>query len=147
MSGEAVAFFSSGGYASTLGIGRAYAGEGLAFSLRLAAGAGLLSAPAFMLPGMAHFALTLVHGPGWDASLPIREQRLWDEHAAFMDSLVADGFIVVGGPLGSGEQTLHLVQADDPAQIEARVRQDPWAGLDMLRVGSIQPWALWLDGR
>jgi hypothetical protein len=96
---------------------------------------------------MAYFALTLVHGDGWDASRPIREQRAWDEHAAFFDGLVADGFIVVGGPLGNGEQTLHLVQADDAAQIEDRVRADPWAVMDLLRVGSIQPWALWLDGR
>jgi hypothetical protein len=40
---------------------------------------------------VANFALTLVHGPGWDASRPIREQRAWEEHGAFMDGLVADG--------------------------------------------------------
>jgi len=40
---------------------------------------------------MATFALTLVHGPGWDPGRPIREQPGWDEHAAFMDGLVSDG--------------------------------------------------------
>ncbi len=96
---------------------------------------------------MANFALTLVHGPGWDASRPIREQRGWDEHAAFMDGLVRDGFILLGGPLGSGERTLHVVEAADEDQIRRRVADDPWAKAEMLRVGSIEPWALWLDSR
>jgi hypothetical protein len=60
---------------------------------------------------MANFAVTLAHGPGWDPTRPIRAQDGWDEHAAFMDGLVADGFLIVGGPLGDGARTLHLVQA------------------------------------
>ena len=39
---------------------------------------------------MANFALMLMHGPGWDATRPIRRQDGWDEHAAFMDRLVKD---------------------------------------------------------
>jgi uncharacterized protein YciI len=96
---------------------------------------------------MASFALTLIHGPGWDASRPIREQDGWDEHAAFMDGLVRDKFIIVGGPLGSGDRTLHLVEARDDAEIRSRLAEDPWARAGLLLVGSIEPWALWLDGR
>lgn len=96
---------------------------------------------------MAYFALTTTHGPGWDSSRPIREQPAWDEHAAFMDGLVDDGFIVVGGPLGNGDRTLHLVAADGAGQIEARMAQDPWATMRLLEICSIEPWALWLDGR
>ncbi|HXW45526.1 MAG TPA: YciI family protein [Streptosporangiaceae bacterium] len=96
---------------------------------------------------MANFALTLVHGPGWDSSLPIREQDGWPEHAAFMDSLVDDGFIIVGGPLGDGERTLHVVEAADEDQLRRRVARDPWAVAGLLQVGSVEPWALWLDGR
>jgi uncharacterized protein YciI len=96
---------------------------------------------------MASFALTLVHGPGWDASRPIREQDGWDEHAAFMDGLVEDKFIIVGGPLGSGDRTLHLVEATDEAAVRSRLAEDPWAVAGLLLVGSVEPWALWLDGR
>lgn len=96
---------------------------------------------------MANFALLLVHGPGWDDSLPIREQRAWDEHAAFMDGLVAEGFIILGGPLGDGSRTLHVVEAVSERRVRERVAQDPWAALGMLEVGSVEPWALWLDGR
>src|SRR5215475_6542044 len=93
------------------------------------------------------FGVTLVHGPGWDPSRQIRTQDGWDEHAAFMDGLVDDGFIIVGGPLGEGDRTLHVVEAADERQIEARFGADPWAVAGLLRIGSIEPWALWLDGR
>ena len=96
---------------------------------------------------MATFAVKLVHGPGWDAGRPIRKQDGWDEHASFMDGLVDDGFVIVGGPLGDGEQTLHLVEAEDESAIRARLAGDPWASAGLLRVGSIEPWALWLDSR
>jgi predicted enzyme related to lactoylglutathione lyase len=96
---------------------------------------------------MAHFAVRLVHGPGWDPTRPIRRQDGWDDHAAFMDGLVNDGFIIVGGPVEGGEETLHLVVAEDENEIRTRLAGDPWASADLLRVGAIEPWALWLDGR
>ncbi len=96
---------------------------------------------------MATFAVRLVHGPGWDPARPIRSQDAWDEHAAFMDGLVDDGFVVLGGPVGDGEQTLHVVVAADENQVRARLAEDPWAQARLLQIGSIEAWALWLDGR
>jgi hypothetical protein len=96
---------------------------------------------------VANFAVTLVHAPGWDSSRPIRSQDGWDEHAAFMDGLVDDGFLIVGGPLGNGERTLHLMVAAGEDEIRARLAEDPWAAGGLLEVGSIEPWALWVDGR
>jgi uncharacterized protein YciI len=96
---------------------------------------------------MANFAVRLVHGPGWDSSRPIRSQDGWDEHAAFMDGLVDVGFIILGGPVGDGEQTLHAVQAADENEIRTRLAGDPWAAAGLLQVGTIEPWALWLDSR
>jgi uncharacterized protein YciI len=96
---------------------------------------------------MANFAVRLVHGPGWDSARPIRGQDAWDEHAAFMDELVDEGFIVLGGPVGGGEQTLHVVEAADENEIRTRLAEDPWALADLLRIGTIEPWALWLDSR
>jgi uncharacterized protein YciI len=96
---------------------------------------------------MANFALTLVHGPRWDPDRPIREQAAWAEHAAFMDGLVADGTIILGGPLSGGERTLHVVEAADEQAVRERLAQDPWATRGLLRVGSLEPWALWLGRR
>ncbi len=96
---------------------------------------------------MTFFALTMVHGPGWDPSRGIREQRAWDEHAAFMDGLVDDGFIVLGGPIGDGEQALLVAETTDEREIQARLGEDPWVLMGLLHIGAIQPWTIWLDGR
>ena len=96
---------------------------------------------------MTCFALTTVYGPGSDPSRQIRDQDAWNEHAAFMDGLVDDGFVLLGGPLGDGQRTLHLVEAADEHEIRARFGEDPWASMELLRIGVIEPWALWLDGR
>jgi uncharacterized protein YciI len=96
---------------------------------------------------MAFFILTLRHGSGWDDTRPIREQERWDEHAAFMDGLVDEGLILLGGPLGDGDRTLHVVQATDEAEVVSRWKPDPWAQDGHLEVGKIEPWRIWLDGR
>jgi uncharacterized protein YciI len=98
-------------------------------------------------PAMANFAVRLVHGPGWDPARRIRDQDGWDEHAAFMDGLVDDGFIILGGPVGDGAQTLHVVQAVDEDEVRARLGRDPWASAGLLRTGTIERWLLWLDSR
>jgi hypothetical protein len=92
------------------------------------------------------YAVTVEHGPEWDDSRGLREQDGWDEHAAFMDALVDEGFIVLGGPIGDGSRVLHAVFADDPATVEARLGADPWSD-SRLRIASIEPWTVLLDGR
>ena len=65
--------------------------------------------------------------------------------AAFMDGLVDDGFIILGGPVGDGEQTLHAVDAVDAAdknEIRASWDWDPWAETGLLQIATIEPWAL-----
>lgn len=97
---------------------------------------------------MPNFALTLVRGPSWDVSRGgIRDKVLWDEHAEFMDSLVAAGVIILGGPVGDGKQTLHVVEADDEDEVRQRLAEDPWAQAQLFGIGSIEPWALRLDWR
>ena len=106
-----------------------------------------MSVMARTLPGMPNFAVRLVHGPVWDSSQQIRDQEGWAGHAAFMDELVDDGFIILGGPVGDGEQTLHAVEAADEDEIRARLAADPWAAAGLLRIGTIEPWTFWLDSR
>jgi uncharacterized protein YciI len=98
---------------------------------------------------MPVFAVTLENGPNWDGSKGRREQEAWEEHAAFMDSLVDDGFLILGGPLGDveGERTMHAIEAADEQEIRERFAQDPWAPMELLRIAKIEPWTIWLDGR
>jgi hypothetical protein len=96
---------------------------------------------------MAIFALTMVNGPDYDSSRPRREQRGWDEHASFMDGLVDDGFVILGGPIGDGEEVMLVVEANGEPEVRTRLGPDPWAPMGILRIGAIRPWTIWLDGR
>ena len=99
----------------------------------------------FYAAAMPNFAVMMEHGARWDSARGIREQELWPEHAAFMDGLVAGGFVIIGGPLGDG--ALLAVEAPDEQAIGTTMAADPWGPAGILRVGSIQPWSLWLDSR
>ena len=93
-----------------------------------------------------YFLVERGKGPLWNRSRGRREQDGWDEHAAFMDALVDEGFIVLGGPIGEGDEgdnTLLVIDADNEAAVRARLREDPWPE-EMLTVESIRPWTVWL---
>jgi uncharacterized protein YciI len=87
----------------------------------------------------------LAKGPEWDHSRGRREQDGWEAHAAFMDGLVEEGVIVLGGPIGEveGNLTLHVVDLQNEDDVRARFAQDPWAGA-MLVIHRVQPWTVWL---
>ena len=85
-------------------------------------------------------------GPEWDASKPLEEQSGWPEHGAFMDGLVDEGFIVLGGPLADEHRTAHVVEAESEDAVRATLARDPWSKTHLL-VDAIEPWTLRLDGR
>jgi hypothetical protein len=94
---------------------------------------------------MTYFLVHRAHGPSWDTSRLRREQQGWDDHAAFMDRLVADDVIVLGGPVGEGDghSALLVMEADDVAHVRELLAPDPW-GEDMLATESIEPWSIFL---
>lgn len=93
------------------------------------------------------FAVRIERGGPWDWSRDLREQDGFDEHARFMDSLVDEGFIVLGGPLEGGREVLHAICASSEDEVRARLARDNWAENGMLTVKSIEPWTILLDGR
>jgi uncharacterized protein len=93
------------------------------------------------------FAVRLRRGGPWDWSRDLRDQDGWDEHAQFMDALVDDGFILLGGPLGNGRDVLHAVSAESEQAVRERLARDNWAQNGMLTVTSIEPWTILLAGR
>ena len=66
-----------------------------------------------------------------------REQRGWDEYAAIVDALVADGFLLLGGPLDDGRQTMYLVKADDADAV--RAASPPILGAGRAARGRLDP--------
>jgi uncharacterized protein YciI len=94
---------------------------------------------------MFHVVVTR-SGPQWDAARPLEEQSGWTEHAEFMDALVAEGFIVLGGPLLDEHRVVHAVEAESEEEIRAKFARDPWSQTH-LRIEAIEPWTIRLDGR
>jgi hypothetical protein len=92
-----------------------------------------------------HVLLTRT-GPEYQPGRALEEQSGWGEHAAFMDGLVADGFIVLGGPLGDEVRVVHVVEAESEAVVRETFERDPWSETH-LRVEAIDPWTLRLDAR
>jgi hypothetical protein len=83
-------------------------------------------------------------GPEYDHSKPLEQQSGWEEHAAFMDGLVEDGFIVLGGVLADELRTAHAVEAGSEEEIRERLAQDPWSGSHLV-VDSIDGWTIRLQ--
>jgi uncharacterized protein YciI len=94
---------------------------------------------------MGYFTVVREAGPGWAAGKTILEQPGVADHAAFMNALVAEGFVVLGGPLGGREhdpRVLLVVQADGEADVQARLAEDPWVLSGQLRIVSVESWKL-----
>lgn len=86
------------------------------------------------------------HGGPWDWSKGLREQELFDEHARFLDDLVDEDFVILGGPIDEREVVL-VVDGDSEASIRARFASDPWIVSGMVAITAIRPWTILLEGR
>lgn len=75
----------------------------------------------------------------------MREQDEWDRHASFMNGLVASGFVKLGGPLDDGREILLLVYAEDEAEINARLDEDPWTPMGLLEIVNVKHWQILLS--
>jgi hypothetical protein len=96
---------------------------------------------------MAMFLVLLRRsGPEWDPARPMEQQSAWREHAAFMDRLVEDGFVVLGGPLSDEVRVAHAVEAASEDEIRATLARDPWSGSHLV-IDVIEPWTIRLDSR
>jgi uncharacterized protein YciI len=93
-----------------------------------------------------YYAVLRERGENWNARLPMRQQEQWEQHAAFMDALAEDGFVILGGPLGDGEEKfLHIVATESEQAIEDRLADDPWTPLRLLRTASVERWEILLS--
>ena len=85
-------------------------------------------------------------GPRWDSARPLEEQSDWTAHASFMDGLVDAGFVVLGGPLADGDRVMLAVEAESEDAVRTTLARDPWSETH-LRLDTIEPWTIRLDGR
>jgi uncharacterized protein len=91
-----------------------------------------------------YFVVTRERGAAWNDALSMPEQRHWAEHAAFMNALADDGFVVLGGPISGTRRFLLIVRAESEQAIRARPDPDPWTPMGLLTIVSIEPWQILL---
>ena len=83
-------------------------------------------------------------GPQWLSGRPLEEQTGWREHAEFMDALVDDGFIVLGGPVSDDGRVVHAFEAESEDAVREIWARDPWSESHLV-VDSIEPWSIRLQ--
>ena len=88
------------------------------------------------------FAVMLNHGAAWQEGLPLEQQVEWKAHAGFMDKLVEEEFVLLGGPLEGTSEVLLIVRAESAEEIGQRLAPDPWHRMGLLRIGRVVPWTL-----
>jgi uncharacterized protein YciI len=93
------------------------------------------------------FLVERVPGDEWEQGVDTREQQLWDEHAAFVDGLFERGLIRLAGPIIDGEgEALTVMEGESEAALRELLAADPWCReRDILRVGRIRGWRIFLD--
>ena len=97
---------------------------------------------------MSLFAVTREAGPGWTDGKGAFEQPAVNDHAAFMNSLADEGFVLFAGPLAGSEhdriRVLLIAEAASEADINRRLADDPWVRTQRLVTTSVEAWNLLL---
>jgi uncharacterized protein YciI len=73
-------------------------------------------------------------------------QSDWPAHAAYMDTLVDAGILVLGGPLADDHRVVLVVEAESEHAVRVALERDPWSGTHLL-IDTIDLWTIRLDGR
>jgi len=84
-------------------------------------------------------------GPNRDPSKGTREQPFWDEHAKFIDQLVDDGDILLGGPLADEGGAMLILNAGDENEVRTKLKNDPWAEHGILNLETVKRWEIFID--
>jgi len=93
----------------------------------------------------SRFIVTSTAGSERDLAKGSREQAYWDEHADFIDRLVDDAFILLGGPLPEEGGAMLVVRAGSEAEVRERLATDPWYEHGILALESIRRWDIFIN--
>jgi uncharacterized protein YciI len=103
---------------------------------------------AFSLSAVKNTFVTISSaGPNRDPLKGTREQPLWDEHATFIDRLIAEGFILMGGPFVDEGGAMLIVNAEDENEVREKLKNDPWFEYGILKLESVKQWEIFIDQR
>lgn len=102
---------------------------------------------------VSYFVVEEIQSSSWQSNLDLRKQNLWPEHADFMNSLEAEGFVVLGGPMYSENKAkddfihraLLIIDADNETTVLKRLAEDPWIRDSLLKVNWLKKWDILLN--
>jgi uncharacterized protein YciI len=63
-----------------------------------------------------------------------------------MNALAAQGFVVLGGPVGAGEEVQLVIDARSEETVRTRLAAGPGSAMGRLEVARVEPWTILLDG-
>ncbi|HEY6562867.1 MAG TPA: YciI family protein [Pirellulaceae bacterium] len=84
-------------------------------------------------------------GPNRDLSRGARDQSHWDDHATFIDGLVEEGFIRMGGPLVDVGGGLLVVEGTSEESVRDRMDSDPWYRHGILSLERVYEWDIFIN--
>ena len=94
---------------------------------------------------MPRWVVRVRRGGPWDFTKDMRMQEGWDAHAAYMDGIFDEGFLLLAGPIEGDKETMWVVKADSREEILERMKQDPWSPNGMLTPTTIERWDIVMD--
>ncbi len=88
------------------------------------------------------FVVLRRRGSAWDETRPMEKQAEWRAHAVFMESLHADGFVALVGPLEGTRDALLVVRGGSCMAISDRLSADPWTRNGLVVLKECRPWTI-----
>jgi uncharacterized protein len=83
-------------------------------------------------------------GPTWTSGPP-DDQPGWDDHAAFVDELVARGTMVMGGPFADHSGTLVVLENVGEDEARELVARDPFVVNGVFVLEDVRAWNVYVD--
>lgn len=84
-------------------------------------------------------------GPAWADGGPPEAQPGWDEHATFVDALVDEGTIVMGGPLSDYSGSIVILEGITREEGLALMNRDPFVQNGVFIVEDVADWTVYVD--
>jgi uncharacterized protein YciI len=94
---------------------------------------------------VARWVVRVERGGPWDWSKQMREQVGWDDHAAYMDAIFEEGWLLLAGPVEGDRETMWVVEAASEDEIRRRMKEDPWSPNGMLTPVRFERWDIVMD--
>jgi uncharacterized protein YciI len=88
--------------------------------------------------------LRIKAGPTWQNGPP-EDQPGWDEHAEFVDALVAAGTFVMGGPFSDNSGSLVLLEGVTSSEVRTLMETDPFVVNGVFVVDDVRDWTVYVD--